>query len=323
MDKDISCWELSLPMVQMAINQTVQPALNVSAFYALFGQHPHTMLDNLTSEEVTERQDDSLGKLEIDKVNVLPKTQSNVNAHFDPMETAFPTDPLQFEKQIENEMKVLRQNILKNKTDSAEVYRKNYNKRTKAEASEYPVGSLVLVQSPPRESKLFPKYQGPMVILKIAQFAPEAPRSYLLQSLKTGKIHAGLISGDRLKKYYVRNNIDIPVVSKNKDVPQSADANRLVDNVKPSAGCHNANGRTTVKTAIGRHNAKYNAQCSDANNRNDHLTRPHYKMTGTDVARQNAVSAQQRPAYNNSCNFRKMRPVQNRIVENSCLRRPF
>jgi len=167
--KDVSQWERSLPMAQLSMNLTVQPALNVSAYYALFGRHPNTIIDSLTSEEVTNSSNETQVKLEIDELNVLPKNQFKVNEPFDPMETTLPTDPDLFGKQIEREMNVLRQNILKNKTDSQEIYRTYYNQRNQAEASEFPVGSLVFAKSQPRASKLEPKYFGPLVVLKIAK----------------------------------------------------------------------------------------------------------------------------------------------------------
>jgi hypothetical protein len=330
MVKDVTCWELSLPMVQLAINQTVQPAINVSAHFALFGQHPHTIVDNLTTEDVAGCQEESLEKLEklekleIENLNVLPKNPSQVNLPFDVMETALPSDPIVFAKQIESEMKVLRQAISKNKTESAEVYRKAYNKRTHAEANEYPIGSLVLIKSPPRDSKLKPKYEGPFIVLKIAQFAPEAPRTYLVQNLKTGKVHSGLVSGDRLQKFYVRNNIDIPELAQSTDSPQS---DRREEKAKPKADGHHANGRRPVKALTGRHNVRYNANYSDqkyvhANDRNNRLTGPSDRTTGMKVVRQNAEMARQNHAYNNGQN-RQIRPVQTCMFVNSLRTKPF
>ena len=176
------------------------------------------------------------------------------------------TDPTAFGKQIEKEMNVSRQNILKNKTDSQEVYKKYYNKRTGAEPREFPVGSLVFAQSQPRAPKLEGKYYGPLIVLKIAQIAPEAPRAYLLQNVKTGLLHKGLINGNRLKLANIRRDIiEIPVKAAIKDSAQSSDAIRIADKAKLHVNCHQGSVtpavlNTATSGYIARHNANYSNQ---------------------------------------------------------------
>jgi len=220
---DVTEWNKSVALTQIAMNATVHSKVGVSPHLCLFGQHPYTVADILTEQICTNSTARDIPQ------EVLEGLTASTDIHQHDsgkrvqlgslMEPSIPTDPKKFEQQLTKEMRTLRENILANKTESQRVYKTYYDNHFKTEQKLYPVGSLVLVSAPPRESKLHKRFEGPFMVLQAIQQDKNAPRVYLLQNIKSGKIRSGLINGDRIKPLPVRQtkNIVTPTVTGNND----------------------------------------------------------------------------------------------------------